>query len=164
MLVLVTSVDLAFGHHCDMTVTKNLDRLLAQIEAKFVDGGHIAVPCSTWRFVRWVEGGPPPLRTQEEPWGKQHLTQKQAAHVDTHNRLMSAGLSSLSALSRAGASGTFEHPADAGREPFASIWITSLMLWIIATLQLCLVTFPQCAFRFGVSVRPTRTSGNATKL
>eukprot|EP00434_Breviolum_minutum_P012794 symbB.v1.2.011275.t1/scaffold753.1/size277516/11 len=95
-----------------------------------------APPCETWSVARmqaWIlqDGGPPPLRTRQEPWGLAELSAKQQAQVDCANDLMHIWLLFLVLAVKTRTPCLMEHPAPSWRyEDAASIWRTAEMQWI----------------------------------
>ena len=155
-LVEVVNVDLAFGKAFDLSCESSVGRFLKLAADGFYDGLHTGPPCSTWSAVRWVPGGPPPLRSRDRPWGMEGLSMKDRETVGLHSVLMRNSLQLFLAVAGAGGSVTMEHPADRGRPPFASIWATALWMSARKRLGRALrrpptgfrghgeVTFPQC--------------------
>lgn len=89
----------------------------------------IAAPCETWSVARmrgWMlrDGGPPPLRTRQDPWGLAALSAKQQAQVDCANDLMHIWVLAVKTRTPC----LMEHPAPSWRyEDAASIWRTPEM-------------------------------------
>jgi len=143
-LILVTNVDLAFGKEFDLSSPEVVKHFLNLAASGFFDGVHGGPPCSTWSAVRWVPGGPPPLRSRDSPWGMEGLETRDWETVSLHSLLMRHFIKLFIGVAVARGTATMEHPADRGRHPFASIWATAL--WKHTKLKSGAedVTFPQC--------------------
>jgi len=153
-IVEVINVDVGLGKEFDLSCEKNVDRFKAMIRAGLEDGGHSGVPCSTWTAVRYRPGGPPPLRSRTFPWGLPGLSRKDREKTELHTRLMRTNFELMDELAAVGATVSMEHPADPGRDPFPSIWDTSLCGTFVKRWKATRVTFPQCVFG-AMSKKPT---------
>ena len=89
LLFLVESVDLAFNGEWDLGDMRTMSLLLSMISSGligFVLGGP---PCAFWSRVRFLLGGPRPLRFRgAAQWGSPDLTSKERAQVKEANLLM----------------------------------------------------------------------------
>lgn len=74
-------------------------------------------PCETFSTARWREGGPPPLRTWQAPWGLTALTPRQRLQLQVSNDLFQASIELLSVVAVCNAIGWLEHPAPPSWEP-----------------------------------------------
>ena len=140
--VRVVSLDLGYG--ADLDDPKLVDRLVQQARLGKFGGLHNGSPCSTWSRVRFVPGGPPPLRTRESPWGKPGNTQKEQEHTDQHSRLWRNSMKILEAVGTYGGPVSNEHPKDPGKHPYPSTWNLSEMKRIERKVGMERVIFPQC--------------------
>ena len=145
-LVIVKSVDLAYGNECNLALDEVVGQLREEAIYGLYDGMHTGPPCSTWSAVRWRPGGPPPLRSRDYPWGLPDLSHGLIKTVALHNILMKNSCSVLETMAEKGATVTMEHPEDRKRVPFASIWATSFFLRLARRAGILLRSFPQCAF------------------
>ena len=118
MKVRVISVDSAYGDMFDLLIPENLQRLKTLCSKERVHGGHNGLPCSTWSIVRWVPGGPPPLRSRTYPWGLPRLSLKDKKLVADHNALYDGSVEILGIIEDTGGCGSLEHPADRLRHPY----------------------------------------------
>ena len=144
-MCIVTLVDIGFGMEHDLTNSANLDRYLVQVEAGVFDGIHAGPPCALWSRVRFLPGGPPPVRSRSEPWGLSNLSKDMQRRVDLSNSVVLAAISLVEAVILAGGSGTIEHPADPGQSPYPSIiFMLPVMISMESRVQVTRWTFSQC--------------------
>ena len=143
-LCLVTLVDLGFGDSQDMTKKENVDRYLAQAKSGYYDGGHGGPPCALWSRVRFLPGGPPPVRSREHLWGLPNLCAKMRKKVELSNAMLVACVLIIEAIICAGGSGTIEHPADPGKPPFPSIFCLPMLIEMERRVGATRWTFTQC--------------------
>ena len=68
-------------------------------------------PCETFTAARFLEGGPPPLRSFDEPCGLASNSQKQWAQTSLGTELLRFMLEMLMYCALSGACGFLEHPA-----------------------------------------------------
>ena len=82
------SVDLLTSADWDLSQTWLFDLLSAVIEEGLTDVVLGGPPCSTWSALRWLPGGPRPLRFRwTMPLGRDDLTQNEWAHCALANVL-----------------------------------------------------------------------------
>ena len=143
-MCIVTLVDIGFGMEHDLTNSANLDRYLAQAKAGVFDGIHAGPPCALWSRVRFLPGGPPPVRSRSEPWGLRNLSKDMQRRVDLSNSMVLAAISLVETVILAGGSGTIEHPADPGQPPYPSIFMLPVMISMESRVQATRWTFSQC--------------------
>ena len=159
-ILAVTNYDLGYGSRFDLSNEGVVAALREQVSAGLFDGLHTGTPCSMWSAARWSPGGPPPLRSSDEPWGMASLSRKWLLHVELHNQLMDASFTLLEAMAGAGGTATKEHPASRGRPPFASVWDTARWKALAQRMRRLTggrfdqVSFPQCALG-ATSRKPT---------
>ena len=127
----------------------------SEVRSGRVAGAHAAPPCSTWSRVRVRPGGPPPVRSQRQPWGLEDLSRHEQDAVELANDLLLAALTIETAIVRAGGFATLEHPEDPG-EGYPSIWRLPEVLDFLAecaraegqdpqgSAALCVAAFDQC--------------------
>ena len=66
--------------------------------------------------------------------------------MDAHSQMMRDSQSVLAEVVESGGDASFEHPADPGRQPYPSIFMTAFFLYLLQRCCLELTTFPQCMF------------------
>lgn len=124
-------------------------------------GGFGSPPCSTISPARHVPlrgctgGGPRPLRARVNPWvALPYCNPKEQHAVRIGSCLFLLNLGLLGELAMTGAWTGLEHPADRGREPYASFFATTEMHSFCKTFQLRYQVVHQC--RYGaMSKKPT---------
>jgi len=105
------SVDIAIEAELgDLTKTSTIDTWADHILSRRVWNTGGGPPCETWSAARWLEGGPPPLRTHEWFWGIPGVTDRQALQLDIGNILLQNLVFLLGCHMVAGTSGWGEHP------------------------------------------------------
>jgi len=142
--VIVENYDLAYGKEFDLDDQAVLDRLVQAGRSRYYQGGHNGSPCSTWTRVRFLDGGPAPLRTRESPWGLPTNTDSQQRHCDLHSRLWRNSIRILEAIVEGGGKVSNEHPKDPNRDPYPSTWALTPMRRFERKTQMKRVSFPQC--------------------
>ena len=161
--VVVESMDYAYGPEFDLSSGSVIDRLVRASRRKLYSGAQNGSPCSTWSRVRFVPGGPPPLRTRDSPWGIASNTKEQQRHCDEHSRMWHGSMDVLDAIAASGGLVTNEHPKDPGRVPFPSTWDLPKMKKIERQRGLRRVSFPQCLWG-QAGRKDTTLSGNVDDL
>ena len=102
----------------------------ARIIDGFVVGTFQSPPCETWSIARYMalalgNGGPPPLRSAEQPFGLPGLTFKQLTQLEIGSFLLFSSLAMITAAALSGCAAMLEHPAFVRRHTVvhaASIW------------------------------------------
>ena len=163
MKVIVESMDLAYGEQNDLSKKSVIDRLVRAGKNGKYSGSQNGSPCSTWSRVRFLPGGPPPLRTRDSPWGIASNTSEQQAHCDLHSKLWNGSMDVLEAISDGGGLISNEHPKDPGRPPFPSTWNLPKMTRIERRTGMRRVSFPQCLWG-QVGRKDTTLSGTVDEL
>ena len=106
-------------------------------------------PCETFTAARYEQGGPPPLRSYDMPWGLMSLTPKQWKQVATGTALVFSLLELLIHATMLGLSGFLEHPAfpvwARARRP-ASIWAWRTIVWMSKLPCVDVITLDQCVY------------------
>jgi hypothetical protein len=161
--VVVESMDYAYGSEFDLSDDLVIDRLVRVSRRKIYSGGVNGSPCSTWSRVRFLPGGPPPLRTRESPWGIPSNTKDQQRHCDEHSRMWNGSMDVLEAIAASGGLVVNEHPKDPGKDPFPSTWNLAKMKRIERKSRMRRVSFPQCLWG-QVGRKDTTLSGNVDEL
>lgn len=87
--VFCLSVDLCLqGGKGDLMNVENQKFWLARVASRQVFGGGGGSPCETFSAARYMDGGPPPLRSATYPYGLPHLGKRQARQVAVGNSLL----------------------------------------------------------------------------
>ena len=87
---------------------------------------------------------PPPLRSNDRPWGLDGITSKQYTQVDVGNVLLLFALRLFAVLLKVGGSALLEHPAQPRYRDYAStIWRTGFVKWALASPAFKSVDFEQ---------------------
>jgi len=153
--VWIVSMDLAFDANWDLTCPHVMAQLLEIIALGFVDMILGGPPCATWSRVRFLCGGPPPLRHRGEfAWGLPWLTGAGTARVKEANLLLVNFLALCEAVVARGGGHLLEHPEDPGGPPYPSIWDTQLVLDWEKRLGSIRALLDQC-MHGGVTRKPT---------
>ena len=120
---------------------------LQLIRARKVAGAHAGPPCETYTFARWIEvegGGPRPLRTTSEPWGKDELTIKEVEQVFIGTILMLQAIYLLLLVFLHGGSFSLEHPkGQGGKDGKWSIWDSAFIQQLLLCAEVRRVDFLQ---------------------
>ena len=120
---------------------------LQLIRARKVAGAHAGPPCETYSFARWIEvegGGPRPLRTTSEPWGKDELTIKEVEQVFVGTVLMLQAIYLLLLVFLHGGSFSLEHPkGQGGKDGKWSIWDSAFVQQLLLCAEVRRVDFLQ---------------------
>jgi len=161
--IVVESMDFAYGKEFDLSDDSVIDRLVRASRRKLNSGGHNGSPCSTWSRVRFLPGGPPPLRMRDSPWGIPSNTREQQRHCDEHSKMWHGSMDVLDAIAKSGGLVTNEHPKDPGKHPFPSTWNLPKMKMIERDRGLRRVSFPQCLWG-QAGRKDTTLSGNVDDL
>ena len=129
------SVDLLTSPDWDLSQPWLFDLLPSLIEEGLIDIVLGGPPCSTWSALRWLPGGPRPLRYREIClWGRPDLTKVEQAHVALANVLALNTLALMESASTRGGAHLLEHPADPlivqpwNKNPIASLFATEEFL------------------------------------
>ena len=65
--------DIRHSQHLDLCKQKMQRLIKAAVRARILWAIHLGTPCSSFSRARDRPGGPPPLRSNQEPWGKNDL-------------------------------------------------------------------------------------------
>ena len=124
-----------------------------------VIGAHSGDPCGTWSRIRFLaNGGPRPVRSEEEPWGLADLTYHEQRAVTLSNALLTGAVRILSSLATMGRQGSREHPADPG-PGYPSSWRLPQWMRFLDEGLHDRTTFHQC--RVGArTMKPTTLQGS----
>eukprot|EP00438_Fugacium_kawagutii_P019968 Skav222678 [mRNA] locus=scaffold1471:8076:12526:- [translate_table: standard] len=159
--LLMLTVDLADDPGWDFTNPRLLHMLLSLAEEGLIDLWLGGPPCSTVARARHVPlpGGPRPLRFRWALWGRHDLRPYERARVQEANTLWLNFLAVAEAVASRGGGYLMEHPADPGRDPYPSIWITDEMCEFERRVNGRRVHLHQCPFG-GTCPKLTTLSGN----
>ena len=80
--------DVSFGDQYDLTVRSNQQRIIHWLQHGHVRAGHLGTPCRSFGRARDRAGGPPQLRTDDQPMGKPNLRLEDAGEVRVGNVLL----------------------------------------------------------------------------
>ena len=148
--VFCISVDLCLARaHSDLTSASSLAFWRRKVAEGHVLGFGGGPPCETWTAARFMPGGPPPVRSYEEPWGLRSLSRRAHEQVVIGTKLLQFLIELLLFGLPFGVCSFLEHPAFpewlAPRSP-PSIWATDIMHKINSLACACTVSFDQCLF------------------
>ena len=88
------------------------------------DGVCAGAPCRTWSAVRFMPGGPRPVRDFSHPFGLPRLTEKESVKVRIDSELFLRALDCMDGTAATGGACLKEHPADRKVRPYPSIFRT----------------------------------------
>ena len=148
--VLVISSDAEGPWPLDFADPQSFASLSELVEEGAVDGAGGGSPCNTWSRLRFLPGGPRPLRMRGKwAWGLPDLTPTEQERVNEGNVLAVNFITLCAKVSARGGVHLQEHPDDPGEDPFPSLWDTELQLEMErrtgsarARLQLCALGAP----------------------
>eukprot|EP00959_Pyramimonas_sp_CCMP1952_P229049 4789425-Pyramimonas_sp.AAC.1 len=117
----VLSVDILLDKELgDLRKRSSIDCFAAHIRA----GRTVALgggpPCETFCAARWREGGPPPLRSWQAPWGVTELTPRQQLQVAVSNDLLQAMVELMCIMAVSQGCAWMEHPSPRRGNPIQS--------------------------------------------
>ena len=123
------------------------------VRSKYVVGYLAGPPCETWSQARAVATqdeaevthwkGPRILRTLQDLWGKPCLAIREMKQILTGNQLLLFSFHMMLLLYVTGGYGALEHPAPPKDEEKASIWRTSLALFLCSLPGVKRIDFAQ---------------------
>ena len=159
--LLMLTVDLADDPGWDFADPKLLHKLLALAEEGLIDLWFGGPPCSTVARARHVPlpGGPRPLRFRWALRGRHDLRPHERERVREANALWLNFLAIAEAVASRGGGYLMEHPADPGKDPYPSIWVTLEVIELERRVNGHRVHLHQCPFG-GSCPKPTTLSGN----
>eukprot|EP00438_Fugacium_kawagutii_P010989 Skav206620 [mRNA] locus=scaffold1562:264434:268503:+ [translate_table: standard] len=163
--LLMLTVDLADDPGWDFASPVLLHKLLALAEEGLIDLWLGGPPCSTVARSRHVPlpGGPRPLRFRWALWGRHDLRPHERERVLEANTLWLTFLAVAEAVASRGGGYLMEHPADPGKDPFPSIWITDEVIGMEHRVGGRRVHLHQCPFG-GTCPKLTTLSGNLLNM
>lgn len=151
----------------DLLSPRWLDWLVQLIHSGKVLGGMGSPPCSTISAARHVPirasaksrhrayHGPRPLRCRSDPWVPlSFLSPKEVHAVNVGSALFLLVVGLLGEICNFGGWSSLEHPADRGKEPYASFFPTREVQKLCRTFNLKYEVIHQCMFG-ALSKKPT---------
>ena len=157
--LLSLSIDLENDPQWDITLPDTFYRLYELAVEGLIDLGTAGPPCSTWSRLRFLPGGPRPLRFRSSPWGRPDLTRAERLRVNEANICMLHALTLLEAIIIRGGLGLLEHPEDPAVEPMPSVWATEEMELFLVRTGCRKHSIEQCAFD-APTKKPTGLASN----
>ena len=155
ILFLVQSVDIGCQPEWDLRCPDLIALLLEAIHGGLIDFVLGGPPCSTWSVLRFLAGGPRPLRFRDgQEWGRTDLTDRERESVESANILLLNFLALCEQVRACGGSCLLEHPADPGRAPYPSIFATEVVEHWKDRIGGYYTEIDQCMFG-GVARKPT---------
>ena len=149
------NVDMASGGYSqDLSSPAVAARLVSLASDPRCVGVLATIPCGTWSPARWVQPGPPPLRSlPDHPSGIPDATGRIPLHVQKANDIAYHAIQIAEAVAAHGGHFIFENPvgrdrasqfAIAGREDHASLWTLPAMVAFAKRHGELTVHFDQC--------------------
>ncbi len=124
-LAVIESVDLAWDADWDLADANVISVLVQMAREHLIDMIGGGAPCATWSRVRFLGGGPRPLRFRGQwSWGRPDLTPAEALQVKLANLLMINFMGLCEEVHAVGGAFFMEHPEDPGLDPYPSIFAT----------------------------------------
>lgn len=117
--------DMSFGSMYDLTVRANQQRIIHWIQHGLVRAAHLGTTCNSFSRARDRPGGPPPLRSNSQPVGKDNLRPGDAAKVKIGNILLYFTCRVVQLCCQLRLPCTVENPQR------STIWITPPMLRLL---------------------------------
>ena len=133
----------------DVVDADNWDFIMALAHAGTIRFLHCGTPCNTFSAARKLDGGPPPLRSHEQPLGLPHLDPENEAMVFLGNLFLQRSCMACLAVYLHGGDFSIENPE------FSLMWSTPDIIELKRLTKAWLVDFDQCFFG-APSVKPTR--------
>ena len=144
------SIDICLARdHCDLLCAQTIGFWKDKMRDGWVAGIGGGPPCETFTAARLEEGGPPPLRSYDFPWGFQSLTRRQWAQVDTGTALVFAIYDLVLCALVHGLCAFVEHPGFPvwkQRQRPCSIWAWRVSSWFSKLQCVQITTTDQCLY------------------
>ena len=142
------SVDICMARqHSDLLCGQTVNFWKTQIRQGWIVGVGGGPPCETFTAARLQEGGPPPLRAYDHPWGLPSMTKRQWLQVGTGTALVFTMIELIIEAAVCGRAAFMEHPSFpvwATRRNPPSIWMWRILAWLQRLSCVQLTTFDQC--------------------
>ena len=142
--MLVISLDIAISRKGDILNPSRMDWWVTQVRCKYVIGAFGGPPCETWSAARLLDGGPPPLRSPDWPWGMPQVENKHHKQLEIGSALLLAAIRFLAELLIAGGFFGGEHPSNSGRDGHISIWDLDIFKRLLQSEAVQCIEFDQC--------------------
>ena len=144
----VWSIDVSIDPTLDLTRNDIVELLSIAFRAGFFHAAVAGPPCSTWSRARFRGGGPRPLRTRAEPWGRTDIafTDGEKKKLVLGTKFLIACIKLFGVLAEEGGIFILEHPRDPGGPPFPSIWDLELTKELRSKSGASLTDLDQCMF------------------
>ena len=110
---------------------------------------HCGTPCNTFSAARKLDGGPPPLRSEQEPWGLPNLQDDNAALVLLGNMFVLRSAEICLMVFVLGGDFSIENPLK------SLLWLTPACMELRRACRASYMDFDQCVFG-APSMKPTR--------
>ena len=137
---LVLLWDITLGAEYDLTEQANQHKIYNWAKSGLILGGHLGTPCNSFSRARDQPGGPPPLRSDNQPLGLANLRPADATKVRIGNILLRFSVRFLFLCLSFGISATCENPAK------SRLWICPPMTSLLRKRQVQNVVTEFCAF------------------
>ena len=161
--VLVISIDLGADSNWDLACPDTFHALHEATCQGLVDMWGGGPPCATWSKLRFLEGGPRPVRSLAQPWGLTRLSATEHDRVMEANILLINFWSLCETAAMRGGLYFFEHPDEPEETDLPSSWRTNEFKAFEARVGGARCHFDQCAL--GAPTRkPTCISHNLESL
>jgi len=144
--------DISLGEQYDLTKRANQQKIIHWMQHGLVRAGHLGTPCNSFSRARDRPGGPPPLRSDTEPMGKQFLQAADAAKVRIGNILLYFSCRVL------GLALQLHLPFTLGNPQRSRLWITPPILRLLRKQHFSYVDVHFCMFGTPWK-KPTRVLG-----
>ena len=134
-----------------------------------VQGYHTGWVCSSFSRIRFLPGGPPPVRDRSHLTGLPSNNAAQQAEADRGTNMVERSIKMMRAVVLGGSkvgyasTSTCENPEDPGVEPYPSAWIMPCVVELAAEGAHETASFPLCAYG-PRHAKQQRFQGNLPKL
>lgn len=132
--------DINYGDEYDLTKPANQHRILNWMKSGMVTAGHLGTPCGSFSRARDRPGGPPQLRSDQQPLGLPNLRPADHAKVMIGNVLMRFTVRVLLLALTLQLAFTLENPAR------SRLWICPPMLALLRRRQVWQQQVEYCMF------------------
>ena len=112
-------------------------------------GQFFGTPCNTFSAARKEDGGPPPLRSMDAPWGLPNLSPENQALVFLGNLFLLRTIEAATIIFLMGGNFSIENPLH------SLLWHVPAFIRLAVVARLFMVDFEQCNFG-APSKKPTR--------